>query len=239
MTVSILDPSCDATAIKAFTVVVDVFRAFSVSYYINAQRPEKYIVVDDVDLAFALRDKEANAILVGERQGIKIPGFDLGNSPTEILDCDLAGKTVIHTTTAGTKGLARQPKENAVVVGSFVNARAIANHVLRAGIETVSIYCTAPKGDPFGEEDYLFAEYLARLLNGEQPDFDSIVKRLKKSSGQRFSEMGFAPVSDFLLCMDLDRFDSLLTRKIIQGSMHSMELIELGTSDTRRYYGIS
>ncbi len=232
MTVSILDPSCDAGAISGFTVVVDVFRAFSVSYYINAQHPAKYIVVDDVDLAFALRDKEPNAILVGERQGIKIPGFDLGNSPTEILDSNLAGKTVIHTTTAGTKGLARQPKENDVVVGSFVNARAIANHVLSAGIDTVNIYCTAPKGYLFGEEDYLFADYLAGLLKGVQPDFASIRQRLKSGSGQGFSEMGFAPVSDFLLCMDLDRFDSLLTRKIIQGSMHSMELIELGASGT-------
>lgn len=228
MTISIFDPSCDTHAIIGFTVVVDVFRAFSVSYFINAQRPAKYIVVDDIDLAFALRDKETNAILVGERQGIKIPGFDLGNSPTEILAGNLAGRTVIHTTTAGTKGLARQPEENDVVVGSFVNARAIANHVLRTGIETVNIYCTAPTGDLFGEEDYLFAEYLAGLLKGEQPDFASIRQRLKRGSEQGFSEMGFAPVSDFRLCMDLDRFDALLARKIIQGSMHSMELIELG-----------
>ena len=124
MRVMTWSPDCDPAKIDGFTVVVDVLRAFSVSYYIAANSPARYIAVDDVDRAFALREENPGSVLVGERQGITVPGFDYGNSPTEIIDQDFSGRTVIHTTTAGTKGLLAQKDGNEVVVGSFVNAGA-------------------------------------------------------------------------------------------------------------------
>lgn len=224
MTVSVFDPACDAASIRGFTVVVDVFRAFSVSYFIAARRPSRYLVVDDVDLAFELKKRIPGAVLVGERGGFKIDGFDYGNSPTEILAGDLSGKTVIHTTTAGTKGLALQPAGNEVVVGSFVNARAIARCASERGLREVNVYCTAERGKLHGEEDYLFADYLSALLTKARVDFPAIRARLKAGSGRGFSEIGFAPESDFTHCMSLDRFDTILRRTVCPDEPRAFEL---------------
>jgi 2-phosphosulfolactate phosphatase len=234
MEIRILDPSFDATSILDFTVVVDVFRAFSVSYFIAANRPSRYFAVDDIDLAFRLRDELGDAVLVGERGGIRIEGFDFGNSPTEIVDRDFSGRTVIHTTSAGTRGLAAQPRDNEVVVGSFVNCSAIVSYIEARGFDSVAIYCTAEKGELIGEEDYLFADYLSGELRGEAGDFASIRSRLRAGSGKGFADDGFAPASDFDYCMDLDRFDQVLTRKAVFGRPGLFELEPQSLSDTPR-----
>ena len=80
------------------------------------------IATAGVDDAFQLKSKYTNSVLVGERDEKKIPGFDFGNSPTEIIQADLHGKTVIHTTTAGTQGLINATRADLVLTGSFVNA---------------------------------------------------------------------------------------------------------------------
>jgi 2-phosphosulfolactate phosphatase len=213
MKIEIFSPDRDAKEIDGFTIVVDVLRAFSVSYYINANRPKKYLVVDSVEKAFSLKESLPGVLLIGERQGLKVPGFDYGNSPTEILNKDFSGATVIHTTTAGTKGLLAQKGENEVVVGSFVNANALVRYIGKNRIERVNVYCTAPKDQAFGEEDYYFGEYLKAILTGGEMDFDSIVGILKKGTGRGFSSDGFAPYSDFEYCMELNRFDVVLRKK--------------------------
>lgn len=214
----------NADQITGFTIVVDVFRAFSVAYYIYANRPEKYILVDSIDEAFALKALIPNAILIGERQGVKIDGFDFGNSPTEIIDQDFTGRTVIHTTTAGTKGVLAQKSENEVVVGSFVNAEALVDSIHAKRLKTVNIYCTAPQGIPFEEEDYLCADYLKAVLLGEAIDFLQVVEKLKVGIERRFSENGFGPYSDFEYCMQLNRFNTILKRKI---ASHDPVCVEL------------
>lgn len=219
-------PDCDPANIDGFTIVVDVLRAFSVSYYIAANSPARYVAIDDVDRAFALREKNPGSVLVGERQGITVPGFDYGNSPTEIVGLDFSGRTVIHTTTAGTKGLLAQKDANEVVVGSFVNAGALVAYVRDRRIDRVNIYCTAPAGSVFGEEDYLFAEYLEARILGKPTDFPSIVARLRAGTGAGFSDAGFAPSSDFDLCMKLDAFDSVLGKRALPGG-HEVELVRV------------
>jgi 2-phosphosulfolactate phosphatase len=212
MEIRTYSPGDDAARIEGFTIVVDVLRAFSVAYYIDAAKPDKYLVVDSVEAAFALRKELPNALLIGERGGVKIDGFDYGNSPTEILGRDFRGKAIVHTTTAGTKGLVAQKRENEVVVGSFVNAGALIRHVRAQGLERVNIYCTAPKGEVNGEEDYAFAGYLENMLLGRPVDFPAVVERLKTGTGKGFREGGFAPETDFIHCMELDRFDVILRR---------------------------
>jgi len=227
MKINIYSPDINTNTINGFTIVVDVLRAFSVSYFINANNPKKYIVVDSIEQAFELKNKIKNSILIGERQGIKIEGFDFGNSPTEIIDKDFNNKIIIHTTTAGTKGLLAQKPENLVVAGSFVNAAALVEYIQKNNIEIINIYCTAPKGTVFGEEDYYFAEYLKSVLLGKSVDFDNIFKILKQGTGVGFSEKGFAPYSDFAYCMELNKFNKILKREIIKNENYKIELIEL------------
>jgi 2-phosphosulfolactate phosphatase len=178
MEINIYDPKCNSSEIEGFTIVVDVFRAFTVSYFIAENKPSKYIVVDDIDKAFSLAKVYDNSILIGERNGIRIEGFHYGNSPTEIVGKNFANKIVIHTTSAGTKGLLRQSDKNEVVVGSFVNAKTLINYILSNEIDKVNIYCTANIGDMFGEEDFLFANYIKNELLNKGNDYDNIVNIL-------------------------------------------------------------
>jgi len=210
--IKIYTPEDDPEKIEGFTVVVDVFRAFSTSYYIWENRPQLYLLSDTIEGARDLADKWKPSLLIGERQGIKLEGFDYGNSPTEIIGQDFSEKTIIHTTTAGTIGLLVQPQENEVVVGSFVNLQALINHIEEKKIPVVNIYCTGPKDDPSVMEDYLFADYLKARLQGDTPDFERVVTTLRHHSGQKFIVNPVGPYSDFLYCLDINRFDYLLIR---------------------------
>ena len=221
--VNIYDPETDVNNINGFTIVVDVFRAFTVSYFIMANNPQKYIAVDNIELAFLLKQQDSKSLLIGERKGVKIEGFDYGNSPTEIVNKDFTNKTIIHTTTAGTKGHMRQPKHNTVIVGSFLNANAITKYIQKNKIEVVNIYCTAEKGNLYGEEDYYFAEYLKKKIEKEEIDYIEIKKKLRIGSGKGFKENGFAPYSDFEYCMDLDKFDSIIVRKSVESNCVILE----------------
>lgn len=225
--INIYSPDDDPKDINGFTIVVDVLRAFSVSYYIVDNNPKRYIVVDSIDQAFCLKSIVSNSLLIGERQGVKIEGFDYGNSPTEIINQDFKDKTIIHTTTAGTKGLLVQKLDNMVVVGSFVNAHALVNYIKKNKINVVNIYCTAPNNSSHSAEDYYFAEYLKSVLLDRSVDFDSIVVRLKQETGKGFSETGFAPYSDFEYCMKLNQFNMILKRKRVVNEEHQIELVEI------------
>jgi len=211
MHVQIHDPTARIEEIHGFTVVVDVLRAFSVAYFIEKATPGKYIVVNDIEIAFDLKEKFKSVILIGERSGVKIPGFDFGNSPTEILNQNFSNHIVVHTTSAGTNGLIKQSRKNLVVVGSFVNFSSIVKYVLNNNIEIVNIYCTASRGDIFGLEDYLFAEHLRESLLSGFVEYDEIRTKIFDINKEGFSESGFAPRTDLLLCLDINKFDSLLT----------------------------
>jgi len=76
------------------TVVIDVFRAFSTACYAFHCGAEKIIPVGDIDIAYSLKNSHPGYILMGERNEIKMPGFDFGNSPTHILNVDFKGKTI-------------------------------------------------------------------------------------------------------------------------------------------------
>ena len=227
MEVNIYSPEDDTDKINGFTIVVDVLRAFSVSYFINANNPKKYIVVDSIEQAFKLKNSIVDSLVIGERQGIKIEGFDFGNSPTEIINQDFTNKTIIHTTTAGTKGLIAQKITNEVVAGSFVNANALVEYINKKKINVVNIYCTAPRNVTNGEEDYYFADYLKSVLLGNILDFITIVEQLKLGTGKGFSENGFAPYSDFVYCMELNKFDKILKKKIVNDQDYQIELVEV------------
>ncbi|TRZ46214.1 2-phosphosulfolactate phosphatase [Robertkochia solimangrovi] len=224
MEVNIYGPSDDAGQIIGFTVVVDVFRAFSMSYYIDERKPEQYIIAESIEHAMALRQVYKNAVLIGERQGIMIDGFDLGNSPTEIKDLDLRGKKVVHTTTSGTKGLLAQPEQNEVVTGSFVNLGALLTYITQKKIERVNIYCTAEEQLEYGREDYIFADYMKNRLLELPCDYEKTMSQLRALSAPYLSDRGFAPYSDFLYCMDINRFNAILKRKYSNKNTHKLEL---------------
>ena len=215
MKVTISQPPSGAAQARGLAVIIDVFRAFSLAPYLFHRGAARIIAVADVQRAFQLRDEYPDSLLVGERHALKIPGFDFGNSPTEFLTADLSGRTIIHTTHAGTRALVSAAQADEVVTGSFVNTAAIAGYIQAAVPETVSLVCSGFEGVRETLEDTLCAEYLRELLNGRQPDFDAIRERIVGSEcSRRFLHPieRTCPERDVELCLDLDRFDFVIWR---------------------------
>ena len=130
MKIQILPLVTGAQEATGLTVIIDVFRAFSLEAYMYASGAKKVIPVKTVEDALALKKEHPSYILVGERKGIKVEGFDYGNSPSEFVGVDLSGKTLIHTTSAGVLGLASAVNASQIVTGALVNAKATAKYIL-------------------------------------------------------------------------------------------------------------
>ncbi len=214
MEIRILEFVRGAEEAEGTAVIIDVFRAFSVACYAFDSGAARVIATGDPAEAFRLKQQYLNSVLAGERNERKIEGFDFGNSPTEIIQAGLGGKTFIHTTTAGTSGLVSASKADEVITGSLVNASAVARYILQQKPERVSLVAMGYRAEIPAEEDLLCAGYIKSVLTGKpSEDIETKIKDLRFTSGQRFfeaSNIEFSPPSDFFLCTMRDRFSFVL-----------------------------
>ena len=213
MKIDILEFIEGARVAKGVVVIIDVFRAFSVACYAFDAGASKLIVTADTESAFELKKKYRNSVLVGERNEKKIEGFDLGNSPTEIIKTDLNEKIVIQTTTAGTSGLLKAVNASLLLAGSIVNAGAVVKYIRALNPDQVSLVAMGYRAVNSAEEDILCAELIEEGLLNKNDDFNSRISDLKNGSGQRFfkkENLSFSPPTDFFLCTMLDRFNFVL-----------------------------
>ena len=199
---------------EGLTVIIDVFRAFSMECYLYALGAKEVRPVGSIEETFAWKDRDSSCILVGERHGRKIDGCDLGNSPSSISPEMIRGKRIIHTTSAGTQGIVNAVRADGIITGSFVNAKAIADYIRKAAPEKVSLVCMGKEGLEPAEEDELCAVYLKSLLTGtEIPDIDEKLKALRTGGGRHFFDPALRdvfPEKDFWMCIDRNRFDFVL-----------------------------
>lgn len=198
---------------RGLTVIIDVFRAFSVECYAVDSGASGIIATGDPDEAFRLKKRYHNSLLAGERNERKIPGFDFGNSPTEIIKSDLSGKILIHTTTAGTAGLVSAVNADLIITGSLVNASAVARYIAERKPLHVSLVAMGFRAAVSAEEDLLCAEYIKSQLEGRETDLSERIAGLRHTAGQRFfnpENIEFSPPTDFFLCTMTDRFDFVL-----------------------------
>lgn len=213
MKINILQFIEGARKATGFVVIIDVFRAFSVACYACDSGASRIIATDSPDKAFDLKSKYKNSVLAGEKDEKKIDFFDFGNSPTEILKSDLSGKTFIHTTTAGTKGLVSAVNSDFLITGSLVNADAIVKYIKSINPEIVSLVAMGYRATVSTEEDLLCAEIIKSRLLDKEFNAEEKISELKHSSGKRFfnpENLTFSPPTDFFLCTMLDRFGFVL-----------------------------
>ncbi len=219
MKIEILQLIDGAQKAKGLTVVIDVFRAFSTACYVFAAGAKKIIPVEHVDEAFALKNTINNVIMLGERHEQKVPGFDFGNSPTHIMNQDLTGKTIILTTSSGTRGIANAIYTDEIITGSFVNAEAIVSYIREKNPDEVSLVCMGYECRYPTQEDTFLAEYLRDKLLNKATDFEKIKEILRTGDGARLLDPAnheWSPASDFELCLSLNRFNFVL--KIEKGN---------------------
>ncbi len=205
---------------RGTTVIIDVFRAFSLECYLYAMGATLVRPVGSVEEARILRDKIPDSVLVGERHGIKCEGFDFGNSPSQVRREAVEGRTVIHTTSAGTQGIVNALGAEEILTGSIVNARAIAEYILSKEQarpmekHLVSLVAMGLSAASRTEEDELCAEYIQVLLEKQKmPDLAARLSGLAQTSGKRFFDPAMQehfPKEDFGLCIAADSFPFVL-----------------------------
>ncbi|WP_417913938.1 2-phosphosulfolactate phosphatase [Candidatus Electronema sp. JM] len=216
-----------ARAAEGIAVIIDVFRAFSTACYCLNAGAQRIVPVSGIDEALALKEQLAGAVLVGERGGKKLDGFDFGNSPTELLHADLRGKPVIQTTHAGTQGVVNAAQADEVLTGAFVNAKATARHILSKKPAVVTLVRMGWQAETPTDEDNLCAEYLESLLLGRNFAEDAIAPRLKASPcSARFFDPAkpWSPSTDFDLCLRLNCFDFAVAAERAEDGLLSLRI---------------
>jgi len=230
MQIQILQLLQGARQATGVTVIIDVFRAFSTACYVVANGARTVIPVGDLAVAYRLKEVHPDYVLMGERNEKIQPGFDFGNSPAQIETMSFADRTVVQTTTAGTQGIANAAKASQILTGSFVNAQAIVDHILRLQPPQISLVAMGTAGTVITDEDTLCAEYLKNALEGLPNDFSSIVKRLRgcESAAKFFDPFkDWAPERDFELCLQLNRFPFVLGVEPCENALVCLRKIEL------------
>lgn len=201
-------------------VVIDVLRA--TSSIITALHHGCAGVVPVETVYLAKESQTADVLLGGERNGRKIPGFDLGNSPFEYMSPDLAGKKVIMTTTNGTRAIQKSSRASQVIAAAMLNARAAASCAL-AWRRDIVIVCAGTK-DRFSLEDGLCAGLFIHEIESLSRDhivlndlaialrhaYLHVQDRLEEEilachNGRRLSRIGLT--EDVLYCAQTNRID--------------------------------
>ena len=204
-------------------VIIDVLRASStiVTALANGCRGFIPILSPDKAKKKAQEFEKERVLLGGEREGIKIEGFDLGNSPREYKKEVAKGKTIIFSTTNGVKTLEMVKGAHRIIIGSFLNLQAVCDYCTNYKGD-ISIICAGRKGK-FSLEDTACAGMMINSLKdvfpGDHQEIDAnltaqllyvkfgnnILEILRKSQHGRYLEsIGLG--EDLKFCSQMDLF---------------------------------
>jgi len=203
-------------------VVIDTLRATSTVITALDNGAPTVLPVADENKARQYARNLPRTLLGGERGGLPLPGFDLGNSPLEYTAAKIQNRPVILTTTNGTRAVERAQSASTILAAGLINCSAVSRK-LEAVNQDVTIICAGTK-ERFSLEDFTTAgAILARLAAGTQLDVDDAGRAAAGlflaheqnlleliSSGEharRLESLGFN--LDILYCSKLDLTDTV------------------------------
>jgi len=174
---------------RAVCVVFDVLRATTSMITALANGAEAIIPVAEISEAIALRLKNPNVLLAGEREGLRIRAgqtgsidFDLGNSPREFTTEKVSGKTIVMTTTNGTRALRACAEARMILVASFLNLRATTNWLLERKPQHLILVCSGTHEEPALEDTLavgaLCEKIWSNYAGGHVSDSAEIARRI-------------------------------------------------------------
>ena len=158
-------------------VVFDVLRATSTFVTALHHGAQAIIPVSEIAEALAIKNSQSAirnpqfVLLGGERNGVRISAggidFDLGNSPREYTPEKVRGKTIVSTTTNGTRALRACAGAQTILAASFLNLGATAEFLRQKNFENILIVC-AGTGENKADEDVLAAGALCEILSADK-----------------------------------------------------------------------
>jgi len=151
-------------------IVFDILRATSTFVTALHHGAKAIMPVCEISEALAIRKKQPDVLLGGERDGVKIRAaqtggidFDFGNSPREYTPEKVRGKTIVSTTTNGTRALRACVGAKAILAAAFLNLGATAKHLHQNNFENILLVCAGTRENR-ADEDVLAAGALCELL---------------------------------------------------------------------------
>ena len=173
-------------------VIIDVFRATSTIAAALYNNATSVIPVASVEECITLGNSIENSVTAGERNGHIVEGLQHGNSPSEYTKDFISGRTLVLTTTNGTRLLHMVKGAEAIITGSFLNLSAVCEF-LKQKNKNVLLACAAWK-DRFNLEDTLFA---GAVVNKVRTAFD-INCDSARAANSIFENLGDRNPIDFL-----------------------------------------
>ena len=147
-------------------VVTDILRATTTITFAMANGARTITPVLTPEDAFRLAADQPNRLIGGERGGVKVDGFDLGNSPREYTEAVISDREIVLTTTNGTRTLQACRAAEHVLVGAFLNLRAIVDRL--AQVEGELVFACSGREGGFCTEDTVFAGACVEALEETQ-----------------------------------------------------------------------
>ena len=225
MTVDVMMYAGEVTperVLHSSVAVIDVFRATSVIVEALQNGARAVVPVVTVEEAHSMAEKYGcrNVILGGERNTVLIEGFDKDNSPLAYTRADVAGKTIVFTTTNGTRAIYNSRVAHAIYVSAFINMSAVCR-VLAAEGHDVVLVC-AGRSDHFTAEDGLCAgamtDALVKRYGFRTTDIAEVMQRMyvaaasdlkaRLSTTQHYQDiLGRGYEADINFCLQRDLYD--------------------------------
>lgn len=230
-TASLLPSLTDEAMIRGHCViVVDLLRASSTITAALAAHAREVVPAQTPEAALGLKSTKSHdpCLLGGERQGIKIPGFDLGNSPRDYTISSIGGKSLIFTTTNGTAALHHAATRSAarILIGCLNNLHSVAAaaatshlpiHILCAGTHgqpsfddmlCAGAFLEAMESHNYRAPDSGFDQTLACIAAWRHARMSGIHSSLMRSTGTALANLGFrADVAD---CAAIDSLPNIV-----------------------------
>jgi 2-phosphosulfolactate phosphatase len=222
---------------RGIVVIIDVLRAFSCSALMFHYGIRDMALVKRPEDALAFRQRDPEYLVSGEVKGVKVDGFDLGNSPADIVargERFFRGRRVAVRSSAGTQGvLAAAANAELVMLGSYMNAAATAAYIrdrahveaLTGGCDTVvTLVAMGLEGVRPSVEDERCGDYLEHLLNAatESPRYDHLqavwecMQDAEIAASLR-GEHAYRPKEDIVLALQRDLFDFVMVGRREEG----------------------
>ncbi len=204
MEVNIVNGRKENSFSKNPKVLIDIYRSTTTMPLMLKRGANMIIPVSSVSVAKKIKSDNPDYVIAGERYGFKVPGFQMSNSPYEVMNTELAGKTVIFTSTNGTRVLNKIKESEAIFICSYINI--FATLPLLKKFDAIDAVLSG-RPDGYADEDYYFGMFVKDYLEKGNEKFDYYVDLTRKGQGtKRLTLIGGKKDVEICLQRDLVSF---------------------------------